>query len=72
MMTHNFLNDCYTKKKCHYCNVIGHLSFDCYARYFPKQFVNGKSRNNVTNTSGIDSWLPISASTSSGVGSSSK
>ena len=61
----------YTKKRCHYCNCVGHLSFDYYARYFPKQFV-WKVKKNVTNTCGINSWLPISASSSAGAGSSSK
>ena len=66
-----FFDEPYTKKRCHFCNCVGHLIFDCYARYFPKQFV-WKVKKNVTNTQGINSWLPTSASSSAGAGSSSK
>ena len=66
-----FFDEPYTKKKCHFCNCVGHLSFDCYARYFPKQFVWKVKKSNVTNISGINERLPTFASSSAGASSSS-
>ena len=66
-----FFDEPYTKKKCHFCNSVGHLSFDCYARYFPKQFVWRIKKSNVTNISGINKRLPTFASPSAGAGTSS-
>ena len=66
-----FFDEPYTKKKCHFCNCVGHLSFDCYARYFPKQFVWKVKKPNVTNISGINERLPTLASSSAGAGTSS-
>ena len=67
-----FFDEPYTRKRCHFCNCVGHLSFDCYARFFPKQFVWRVKKNNVTNTPGINTRLPTSASSSAGAGVSSK
>ena len=66
-----FFDEPYTKKKCHFCNCVGHLSFDCYARYFPKQFVWRVKKTTVTNISGINKRLPTFASPSAGAGTSS-
>ena len=45
-----FFDEPYTKKKCHFCNCVGHLSFDCYARFFPKQYEWRVKKTIVTNT----------------------
>ena len=66
-----FFDEPYTKKKCHFCNCVGHLSFDCYARYFPTKFVWKVKKSNVTNISGINERLPTFASSSTGASSSS-
>ena len=66
-----FFDEPYTKKKCHFCNCVGHLSFDCYACYFPKQFVWKVKKPNVTNISGINERLPTLAPSSAGAGTSS-
>ena len=65
-----FYNEVYTKKTCHHCNVVGHLSFDCLARYYPNTYrwrVKAK-----TNMHGIDVGLPNVASSFVGAASSSK
>ena len=66
-----FFDEPYTKKKCHFCNCVGHLSFDCYARYFPTKFVWKVKKSNVINTSGINERLSTLASSSAGAGTSS-
>ena len=35
----SYYNNVYTKSTCHYCNVKGHLSYECVARFYPKQFL---------------------------------
>ena len=65
-----FYNNVYTKKTCHHCNVIGHLSFDCLARFYPKSYrwrVKAK-----TNMHGTNDTLPKVASSFVGASSSSK
>ena len=65
-----FYNEVYTKKTCHHCNVVGHLSFDCLARYYPKSyFWRVKAK---TNMHGINDGLPNVASSFVGAASSSK
>ena len=65
-----FFDEPYTKKKCHFCNCVGHLSFDCYARLFPKQFAWRVKKSVVTNNSGINKRLPTFAYPSAGASSS--
>ena len=72
MMTHIFFYEPYTKKKCHFCNCVGHLSFDCYVCFFPKQFAWRVKKTVVTNTAGINKRLPTFASPSAGASPSSK
>ena len=67
-----FFDEPYTKKKCHFCNCVGHLSFDCYARYFPKNLFGELRKNVLTNTAGINTTVTNFASPSAGAGPSSK
>ena len=65
-----FYNSVYTKKTCHHCNVVGHLSFDCLARFYPKSYrwrVKAKA-----NMHGTIEKLPKVASSFVGAASSSK
>ena len=65
-----FSNYVYTKKTCHHCNVVGHLSFDCLARYYPKSFYwRVKAKANMRGT--IEK-LPKGAPSFVGATSSSK
>ena len=66
-----FFDEPYTKKRCHFCNCVGHLSFDCYARYFPTKFVWKVKNSFVTNISGINTRSSTLASSSAGAGTSS-
>ena len=54
-----FYDNVYTKSTCHYCNVKGHFSFDCYACFYPKHFVWVPKVKAHTNTSGSKTWLPM-------------
>ena len=67
-----FFDEPYTKKRCHFCNCVGHLSFDCFARYFPKKFAWRVKKTVLTNTVGINTRLPTFASPSAGASPSSK
>ena len=65
-----FYNDVYTKKTCHHCNIVRHLSFVFLARYYPKCYrwrVKAK-----TNMHGTNEKLPKVASSFVGAASSSK
>ena len=59
----------HAKSTCHHCNKLGHVSFDCFARYNPKKFfwVVKQQTNNV----GSKDWIPKVTSCFAGVPSSS-
>ena len=63
-------NNVYTKRTCHFCNVKGHLSYDCAARFYPEMFC-WVPKVKDTNTSGSITWLPMGASSFVGASSSS-
>ena len=65
-----FYNGVYTKKTCHHCNVVGHFSFDCLARFYPRSFQ--WRVKNKTNMQGTNISLPNVASSFVGASSGSK
>ena len=60
----------HAKSTCHHCNKLGHVSFDCFARYNPKKFIWVVKQQ--TNNAGSNVWLPIGASCVAGASTSSK
>ena len=60
----------HAKSTCHHCNKLGHVSFDCFAKYNPKKFIWVVKQQ--TNNAGSNVWLPIGASCVAGASSSSK
>ena len=50
----------HAKSRCHHCNVLGHVSFDCFARYNPKKFLWVVKQQ--TNKDGSKNGIPKVAS----------
>ena len=66
------LNDSskYANLKCHYCNCKGHVSYDCFARLYPNEFMWMPKQK--TNIIGTTKWLPLGASSAGASSSSNK
>ena len=55
--------------RCHYCTQKGHVSHDCIANLYPRNF--SWIPKNCANIVGTKSWLPIGVSFSAGASTSS-
>ena len=48
----------YANLICHFCNCKGHVSYDCFARSFPNDFIwRPKQKTNIV----VTKWVPSGA-----------